>query len=82
MVAQIFATTRTPDPSYPTPTTPTAGSTTSRHQRSTEMYTMYEALAREHLNELHRDARSRALYREVASSRRRHRAKPRSWRRS
>ena len=46
--------------------------------RSTEMHTMHEALAREHLRELHRDARQRALYRELAAQRprRRHKLTP------
>jgi hypothetical protein len=53
-----------------------AGSS-SRHPRSTEMHTMYEALAREHLRELHHDARQRALYRELRA-----RKRPRSGRRT
>lgn len=42
------------------------------------MHTMHEALAREHLRELHRDARQRAIYRELAAQRprRRHKLTP------
>ena len=53
---------RTADPIGYIDMTNFAGST-SRTQRSTEMHTMHEALAREHLRELHSDARKRALYR-------------------
>lgn len=38
--------------------------------RSTEMYTLHEALAREHLRELHQDARRRALVGQLASAKR------------
>lgn len=57
-----------------------AGSS-SRHQRSTEMHTMYEALAREHMRELHSQARKRALYRELSAART---SRPKSvpWRRT
>jgi hypothetical protein len=59
-----------------------AGSS-SRHQRSTEMHTMYEALAREHLRELYSDARKRSLYRELAAARKpRQRPRSKPWRRS
>ena len=61
---------RTADPIGYIDMTNFAGST-SRTQRSTEMHTMYEALAREHMRELHRDARKRALYRELAAAKRR-----------
>lgn len=38
--------------------------------RSTEMYTLHEALAREHLRQLHSDAQRRALVTQLASARR------------
>jgi hypothetical protein len=42
----------------------------STNPRSTEMYTLHEALAREHLRQLHQDARRRALVGELASANR------------
>lgn len=38
--------------------------------RSTAMYTMHEALAREHLRQLHEDARQRALVNQLAAAKR------------
>ena len=38
--------------------------------RSFEMYTLHEALAREHLRQMHQDARRRALVSELASANR------------
>jgi hypothetical protein len=46
--------------------------------RSTAMYTMQEALAREHLRDLQRSARRSALSRELASATRWHRLERRS----
>jgi hypothetical protein len=68
-VSTNLHTIRTADPIGYIDMTNFAGST-SRTQRSTEMHTMYEALAREHLHELHRDARQRALYRQLAAAKR------------
>ena len=45
-------------------------STSFSYSRSTEMQTMYEALAREHLRQLHEDARRRALVSQLASANR------------
>jgi hypothetical protein len=60
-----------------------AGSTSRRHQGSTEMHTMYEALAREHMRELHSDARKRSLYRELRAARKpSQRPKSLPWRRA
>jgi len=42
----------------------------SSPSRSTEMQTMHEALAREHLRQLHQDARHHALVSQLASARR------------
>jgi hypothetical protein len=47
-------------------------STSFVSSRSTAMQTMHEALAREHLRQLHQEARQRALARELASARRWH----------
>lgn len=45
--------------------------TTFTHSsRSTEMYTLHEALAREHLRQLHEDARQRTLVNQLASAKR------------
>ena len=41
--------------------------------RSTQMYTMYEALAREHMRSLGREAHQRRIARELAAARRWHR---------
>jgi hypothetical protein len=68
-VTTVSETIRTADPIGYIDMTNFAGST-SRTQRSTEMHTMHEALAREHLHELHRDARKRALYRQLAAAKR------------
>ncbi len=38
--------------------------------RSTAMYTLHEALAREHLRQLHEDAHQRALVNQLASAKR------------
>lgn len=43
---------------------------TSTTSRSFEMHTLHEALAREHLRQLHQDARRRALVSELASANR------------
>ena len=44
--------------------------TSFSYTRSTEMQTMHEALAREHLRQLHQDARRRALVSRLASANR------------
>ena len=44
--------------------------TTTATSRSIEMHTLHEALAREHLRQLHQDARRRALVSELASANR------------
>lgn len=48
--------------------TTTTGLTTP--SRSIEMYTLHEALAREHMRQLHADARRRALVNQLASANR------------
>jgi hypothetical protein len=51
-------------------TTGTNTNATSSNLWSTEMYTMYEALAREHLRQLHSEARQRTLAKQLASAKR------------
>ena len=53
-------------------TTDFTQTTSFSYSRSTEMQTMHEALAREHLRQLHQQARQRALLRELASAKRWH----------
>lgn len=49
-----------------------------RSTRSTEMYTLHEALAREHLRGLEREARQMRVARELAAARRWHRLEHRA----
>ena len=42
----------------------------TQRSRSTAMYTLHEALAREHLRQLHEDARRRALINQLAAAKR------------
>lgn len=63
---------RTTDtPGYTPAMTDFIGSS-SRTQRSTEMQTMHEALAREHMRQLQDEARRHSLSRKVASAKRWH----------
>jgi hypothetical protein len=63
--------------SYTTQNTNFAGST-SRFPRSTEMQTMHEALAREHMRDLRDQEHAAALSRSLASASRWHRLERRS----
>lgn len=53
--------------------TTSAGSTTATITRSTEMYTIHEALARERIRAMQRDGQQRRVAKELAASRRWHR---------
>jgi hypothetical protein len=58
--------------------TTTTNLTTSLTTRSIEMYTMHEALARERMRAIERDAQQLRVARELASARRWHRVEVRA----